>query len=380
MRHLHFTQSLEPLTGGGMGLSTVALHRHMMSLGVASTLCATYGQAPQCPADHVLEFRRIKPDFLYYSPEMRARGADLVAQADVVHGHGFYVGTNLVFGREARRQHKPLVYHCHGFFEPWILNRSRWKKHLVHWLFEDANFRHVRLWRALTEKEASQIRACGIRGPIVLAPVGIDPAMLAPPPDLDAPIDTPLVPNLVKSRRRALFISRLHPKKGLDLLVPAWASLGKTVADWELILAGPDEGGYAVTIDRLISAHGLSESVRRVGKVSAEAKVRLLHSADLFVLPSYSEGFPTSLLEAMACAAPVLATRECNFPEVTNSQAGWECDASVESVSAALRTALLADEAERKQRGLSGRKLVETRYTWPSVVTCLLEACETHCA
>ena len=126
MRHLHFTQSLEPLNGGGLGTSTLALHQELLARGVDSTLCSTFGEAPQATASGAFEFRRIKPDFLYYAPRLRKRSKDLVANAEVVHGHGLYVGTNYLFGSETRRQHKPLVYHVHGMFEPWILGRSRW--------------------------------------------------------------------------------------------------------------------------------------------------------------------------------------------------------------------------------------------------------------
>ena len=132
-----------------------------------------WSNAPNDIGGGIIEFRRSKPDFLYYSPELKNRVRELAADTDVLHGHGLYVGTNFSFGKEARRLDKPLVYHVHGFFEPWILNRSRWKKKLAHWLFENANFRHAKLWRALTPREANQIRACGITAPIVVAPNGL---------------------------------------------------------------------------------------------------------------------------------------------------------------------------------------------------------------
>ncbi len=380
MRHLHFTQALEPLNGGGMGLSTVALHRQFLGMGVNSMLCSTYGDAPQKPAPDVFEFRRIKPDFLYYAPALRERARELVASADIIHGHGLYVGTNYLMGTEARRQRRPLVYHTHGFLDPWILNRSRWKKRLVHWLFENANFQHARLWRALTAKEADQIRSQGIKGPIVVVPVGLHLADFDVPYRAGEEIQTPLVPHLKKERKfRAVFISRLHPKKGLDLLISAWAALAAERRDWELIIAGPDEGGYAATVDWFIEQNCLAASVRRVGKISHESKVKLLKSADLFVLPSYSEGFTTAILEAMAASAPVVATRECNFPELFQNGGGWDCDVHLNSVTEALRTALTASESERHQRGAAGRRLLERDYTWESVCRRLLEACKCHC-
>jgi len=380
MRHLHFTQSLEPLNGGGLGSSTLALHEQLLAMGVDSTLCSTFGAAPQATAPGAFEFRRIKPDFLYFAPGLRKRTKDLVAKAEVVHGHGLYVGTNYLFGAETRRQHKPLVYHVHGTFEPWILGRSRWKKRLVHWLFEDANFRQVRLWRALTPKEADQIRVCGCRGPIVVAPNGLALEPFSGSTELAATIETPLIPKLQKSSSRMLFLGRLHPKKGLDLLISAFARLKRFHGDWELVIAGPDEHGYGEKLHELAAIHDLRGGcVRFTGPVTGRVKTDLLRSADLFVLPSYSEGFPMSLLEAMACSIPVVATHSCNFPDISSCHAGWECEADSDSLTRALEMAFGAGELERVQRGKNGRRLVERHYTWPSIITTLLEACSAYC-
>lgn len=378
MRHLHFTQSLEPLQGGGLGTSTTALHSRFLVAGVDSRLCSTYGQTPQMPSETILEFRRCQPGFLYYSSELKNRVRELAADTDVLHGHGLYVGTNYLFGREARRQRKALVYHVHGFFEPWILNRSRWKKKLAHCLFENANFRHVALWRALTPREADQIRACGITGPIVVAPNGLTVEEFPAPEKKDEPIETPFIPSLAKTGRRALFLGRIHPKKGLDLLLSSWAALNGSSNGWELVIAGPDENGYLNEIKATARDLNLLDRIRFTGPVTGRTKIALLHSADLFVLPSYSEGFSVSLLEAMACKVPVVATRSCNFPDVTAQQAGWECECNCESVRGTLNEALREDDLARRQRGYNGYRLVGERYAWPTIVSTILHACETY--
>ncbi|MDX1951879.1 MAG: glycosyltransferase [Verrucomicrobiota bacterium] len=379
MRHLHFTQSLEPLNGGGLGSSTVSLHRQMRQQGIASVLCATHGGTAQNLAEGSFEFRRINPYFIYYSPEMRRRAPDLVKGADVVHGHGFYTGTNYVMGSEARKQRKPLVYHVHGMFEPYILSRSRWKKQIVHTLFENDNFRYVRLWRALTSKEADQIRGCGLTQPIVVAPNGISMATLEKPENMSQPIVTELVPELEKSRFRALFLGRIHPKKGLDMLVPAWSKLGGITKDWQLIIAGPDELGHMAEIRELVRSFGLEEQVLFTGAVKGETRLRLLHSADLFILPSYSEGFPMGVLEAAACSVPVVATSACNFPDLSAANAGWECEATADSLLQTLEKALKSEASERLSRGRNGHHLVKGKYTWESVVGTLTGACEEAC-
>ncbi len=314
MRHLHFTQSLEPLFGGGLGSSALALHCQMLSMNVESTLCSTHGDYPESRNERTYEFKRIKPDFLYLAPGLKSSGRAFVSSADVIHGHGLYVGTNYVFGIETRRQHKPTIYHVHGMFDPYILRRSRWKKQLVLWLFENANFRQVRLWRALTLKEADQIRGCGISAPIVVAPNGLN-ADEYPKPFMSAQVvRTPLISELSKERLRVLFLSRIHPKKGLDILLPAWAQLAERHKDWELVIAGPDENGYMAVVKQLAGQLGIANQVMFTGQVTGQAKIELLYSADLFVLPSYSEGLPVSLLEAMACEVPVVCNHRMQLP------------------------------------------------------------------
>jgi glycosyltransferase involved in cell wall biosynthesis len=379
VRHLHFTQSLEPLQGGGLGTSTVALHRQMLALGLDSQLCATFTGAPQRPVERTFEFKRVGPGFLYVAPQLIGRADELVKQHDIVHGHGLYVGPNQAFGQAARRQGKPLVYHVHGMFEPYILGRSRWKKQLAHWLFENANFRHACLWRALTHKEATQIRACGIQAPIVVAANGLNLEDFAKPKESTRAPREVSIPQPKKDKFRLLFLGRIHPKKGLDLLLAAWDRLRRFHKQWELIVAGPDEDGYLATLQKMAGDLGVGSEVRFTGAVTGQTKVALLRSADLFVLPSYSEGFSMSLLEAMACSIPVIATIACNFPEISQRQAGWECDPCLSSVTQVLETGMHVDSLERCQRGRNGRCLVEENYTWPPIIKRLLEACQTHC-
>ena len=351
----------------------------MERAGLTSTLCATYGAAPRRPGHGIEEYRRVGPGFLYYSPAMLEAAPALVRGCDVTHGHGLYVGPNLIFGREARRQRKSLVYHVHGMFEPYILKRSRWKKRLVQWMFEDRNIQTVRFWRALTSTEADQIVATGARQPIAVIPNGLDVADFSRPADPDRPIQTPLIERLVKRSRRLLFLSRIHPKKGLMLLLPAWAKACPRSADWELVIAGPDEGGHLQEVRARAAELGIGDRVIFTGLVQGEEKVRLLHSADLFVLPSFSEGLPMSVLEALACDVPVIATHESNVGDLMSEGAGWECRAEVDSLAAALASALVATDSERAERGSTGRRVVATRYGWPSVVNELERACAAYC-
>ena len=357
-------------------------------------------------ATRAADFDRTWPDVIqgvrkgsakaYYAPELKRLAAEAVEQAEWFHGHGLYVWTNMWLGGEARKRGKPLVYHPHGFFDPWILRRSPGKKRLAHWLFEDKNIEHVRWWRALSNKEAEQIRAVvGDRAVVHVIPNGVDLD------EVDA-IDTARVAGgelkvkgndgeagtsdsqlftsygaWTRRRRpkRLLFLSRIHAKKGLDMLVPAWGKLSKEFPDWELLIVGPDEGGYQATVEKVIAESGCSETCWIHPAVSGAEKHALLRTADLFVLPSHSEGFPMAVLEAAAHRIPVVQTDECNFPELTAAGGAWECRPERDAVENTLRKALTADDAERAERGLRGRDLVEKSYSWERLAATVIELC-----
>jgi glycosyltransferase involved in cell wall biosynthesis len=357
----------------------------------------------------VIQGVRKGPAKAYYAPELKQLAAEAVSQAEWFHGHGLYVWTNMWLGGEARRRGKPLVYHPHGFFDPWILRRSPGKKRLAHWLFEDANINHVRWWRALSNKEAEQIRAVvGTRAVVHVIPNGIDidevdaldahevkgerlkvkgndgertqtkrlKAESARRREAEPRANQQTLAWMKRKRpKRLLFLSRIHAKKGLDLLVPAWGKLTKEFPDWELLIVGPDEGGYQATVEKIIADCGCGDTCWIHPAVSGAEKHALLRTADLFVLPSYSEGFPMAVLEAAAHRIPVVQTDECNFPELTAAGGAWECRPEPKAVETTLRTALIAEGAERAERGLRGRELVERSYCWDQIAGAVFEAC-----
>jgi glycosyltransferase involved in cell wall biosynthesis len=372
--HLHFVQSIEPLHGGGLGRAALGLHEAFRAAGTDSLLVTTCGATPQTPGKPgISEFHRLGPAKLYYARGLQRDACALVADDAILHAHGFYVATNWILGREARRRNRPIVSHVHGFFEPWILARSRTRKRVARALFEDANARQTALWRALTDTEADQIRARGIRGPIVVAPNGVDLASDAEEAAIAQSRFT------APSRKRLVFLGRLHPKKGLDLLVPAWARHRSAARDWELIVAGPDELGYRATVEALAAGCGVQDSVVFTGTVREADKIALLRSADAFILPSRSEGFSVAVLEAMACRVPVAATRACNFPNLAVDGGGWLCDTTLGSVADVIGRVLASSDEERRDRGLAARRLVEQRYGWPRIARTILDACAAHC-
>ena len=174
-----------------------------------------------------------------------------------------------------------------------------------------------------------------------------------------------------------LFLGRIHPKKGLMDLVKAWAAIQKSEVSsqksevggqprWRVVVAGGDEGGHLQELKVEIGKLKLESCFEFIGPVEGAAKWEAYRSADIFVLPTYSENFGIVVAEALACGVPVIPTRGTPWEDLQTHRCGWWCETGAEPLAAALREALGRTDAERRAMGARGRELVETKYTWPA--------------
>ena len=366
MQTLAVTQSIDPVKGGGLGMAVCDLHRAMAHVcDEDTTVIGIDGDHLQSDDKfRVRSFPGVGPAGAYYNPQLGGAVEEETAKADVVHLHGFYTYPMLRGWRAAKRHGKPVVRHAHGILEPWILQRSRLKKAIAHFVFEDDAFAGTSLWRALTTAEADQIRKNGGKGEIVVVPTGIDLG----------PIDA--APCKKAERKTLIFLSRLHKKKGLDLLLPAWQRIQPRFPEWKLAIGGKEEDGTGQWAADFVKANGLTDSVDVIGPIPQGGKFDFIKSGSAFILPSYSEGFSMGILEAMACELPVICTDACHFPEAATQGGGWECEVSVDSVADALGALMSCNDAELADRGRSARRLAQENYTWDKLAGDLHNACE----
>ncbi len=173
------------------------------------------------------------------------------------------------------------------------------------------------------------------------------------------------------SPRRALFVGRLHPVKGLDLLIDAWARVRPP--DWHLDLAGPDEGGYRAVLEKQIGALGLQDSVRILGSVAGEGKTAAFGAASLFILPSYSESFGMVVAEAFSFGLPVLTTTAVPWPQIEEKACGWRAAAEIAPFVQALGRALAMPAQCLVEMGRRGHDLVEDELSWDRIAKRFVE-------
>lgn len=283
-----------------------------------------------------------------------------VRAAAVVHLHGLWQGHTRRGAAEARRRRIPYLITAHGMAEPWALRQKAWKKRAYLAAVEGKNLQRADCLHALSRPEIGHLRALAPRATVCFVPNGVE---LAPFDDL--PPRSRLesdYPNLT-GKFVLLFLARLHKKKGLDLLIEALAHLGNGHPDLHLLVAGNDDGARGPFLERAKEL-GLESRITLPGHVAGERARCVWGAADAFILPSYSEGFSMSVLEALAARRPAIITTACHFPELAAAHAGIVVEPTIRSVEVGIRDLLERSAAERAALGTRGRSLVEGAYTW----------------
>ena len=253
--------------------------------------------------------------------------------ADIVHVHGLWTIPGTVACRSARRHAKPYIITLHGMLALWSLKRSRRKKRVYAALFENRNLENAAALHFLNDSERDEAKLFGASTRSFVIPNAVDLEGFTDLPTRQA-LDH-VIPQ-AQGKTVVLFLGRLHKKKGLDTLIPAFAQASARSPDLHLLIAGPDEGGYRARVEGWVGDHNLNESVTFLGSVHGDDKKTLWGGADIFVLPSHEEGDSMAVKEAMAARLPVVVTRQCRIPQVETRGAGLVVDPTPESVADAL--------------------------------------------
>lgn len=282
-------------------------------------------------------------------------------QLDVIHDNGLWMSNNRASAMTASRLSIPLILSPHGMLEPWALKYHWWKKKPVWWHWQKATVAGAALLHATAPQEADNLRALGFNNPIAIIPNGVD-------------LPLQVAAHQPAAQKTALFLSRVHPIKGITNLVDAWQQLRPQ--GWKLVIAGPDEGGHGAVIQQKILAAGLAGQIELVGPVEGAVKADLFANASVFVLPTFSENFGIVVAEALAAGVPVITTKGAPWAELEQHQCGWWVDIGVEPLVLALEQAIKLTDEDRRSMGQRGRALVAEKYSWEKIAQDMLSAYE----
>jgi glycosyltransferase involved in cell wall biosynthesis len=310
---------------------------------------------PHAGVEHVVHPKSLLLRPLWGSAGLRRALRAEAASADVLHSHGLWLLPNLYPARAVRGTRCRLVTSPRGTLSAVALGFSRRTKQAMWAMAQRAALEASDCLHATSIAEQEEILASGIRRPVAVIPNGVE-----------IPDERPAGARAAGRLRRLLFLGRIHPKKGLDELVPVWRQLESEFADWQLVIVGPGEGSHLDEIRELARASGCRRVEFRP-PAHGDEKSRLFWSADLFVLPTRNENFGMAVAEALAHGLPVVTTRGAPWSGLESNGAGWWIPLDRDALGAALREAMSLAPDALAQKGAAGRAWMRQAFAWDKV-------------
>lgn len=282
----------------------------------------------------------------------KSQAAEILESADVLHLHAPWLLSNIQFAAAARAMEVPYILTLHGMLDDWSVSQKRAKKRLAMWLYARDLLERAARVHCTAQAELDQARKWFPNGRGVVAPLifDLEPFGHLPGPELARES----FPILKTDRPRLLFLSRVHPKKGVELLIDALRHLAERQIRPVLLIAGPGEPRYIEELKARVASAGLQDSIQFIGSVQGKAKVSLYQACDLLVLPSSQENFGLVLAESMACGTPIMTTKGVDPWEEFAQAGAFIVEQDSQAIAQSLQTAL-ADRSALKQRGQRGR-------------------------
>jgi len=289
-------------------------------------------------------------------PGLRGRARE----SDIVHNHSLWAFMNLVCGWVVPGHKARLVVSPRGSISEWAMDHSTTLKSAV-WPIQKRALQKASLIHATAPSELADVRRLGFRNPVVLTPNGIDVPTAGP--------------RHARERRTLLFLGRVHPKKGIDTLLRAWARLEQQHPQWDVKIVGTGPPEYLSELQRLTTELNLAR-VTFPGPVYGSDKDATFRDADLFVLPTHSENFGLAVAEALAVGCPAIVTHGAPWEGLERNRCGWWTRDSVDAVEDALADALGRPPTELVKMGERGRDWMQREFSWSTIGEQMAEAYE----
>ena len=355
-----FTSSIDK-TGGGPSRSVPILAKGIAENGCDVTLMT--GESDQMN-DHLIEGTNVK--LINFNKGCSFKELErllLEGHYDFVHAQGIWVRIYNRIAKICRKHNIPYVMTPRGALEPWCLKQKALKKKLALMLYQKKDLQKAAAILTTADMEAKHLRELGIKAPLAVIPNGIDVSEYQ-----CRPADC-----LSSVKKQIVFLSRIHQKKGIEILINVWEKMRFDFPDWNVVIAGNGEEEYIQQLKSMITSKKLQDCVEIIPPVFGKDKHKLYCESSLFVLPTYSENFGMVVAEALACGVPVVTTNGTPWQELNDEKIGWCVDLSEENIENAIRDALSLPAEKLFAMGQKGSKHINNNYLYTSVAKKNLE-------
>jgi poly(glycerol-phosphate) alpha-glucosyltransferase len=306
-----------------------------------------------------------------YMPDLVRELEDYIPQ--IIHVHGIWAYPLIAAHQYARSHGVYRILSPHGMLDGWALDQSKWLKKVAGWAYQNRGLRSVDCIHALCEAEVEEIRRFGLHSPICVIPNGVEIVKMNLANDYSHPS---WIRDIAGNKNVLLFLSRIHPKKGLANLLHAWQLVMKdstsSIDEWILLIVGNDETGHMQELEQLKEQLGLQSRVFFLGPQYGREKAAIFSRADAFILPSLSEGMPAVVLEAWSYALPALITPQCNLQEGFEAGAAIKIEPDPDEIATVLKKFFVLPRSQREKIGRAGLSLVERHFDWRVTVQKML--------
>ena len=300
-----------------------------------------------------------------------------IGLCDVMHIHGLWGGLLHKAAVFARQNNIPVVWSTHGMTAPWSMQHKWWKKIPAWWLYQKWDLKRAAAIHCTTEQEVEWNNALGFKNCFV-APLGTHlPPSRSPAPTHDSSYPAPTHDS--NYTHTLLFVGRIYPVKGLVNLIHAWSLVQDSTGPqihWKLRIVGPDQAGHLACLKSEVRSLNLESSVEFPGPKYGEELSQEYDNCDCLVLPSFTENFGVTVVDAMAHGKPCIASTFTPWRELNDRGCGWWVSNVPESLAAAIREMISLSNARRHDMGERGRKLVDERYAWDAVIKSMVAGYE----
>jgi glycosyltransferase involved in cell wall biosynthesis len=275
---------------------------------------------------------------------------------DIVHVNGIWNYENSLFQKAAQKLNIKVILSPHGMLEPYILNRNPLKKKLALFLYQNQSLKKADAIHTTALSELDQIQKLGYFNPSVVIPNGIDTSVI--------PQKKWKIKGDIKTKN-LLFLSRVHPKKGIDVLIKSVSKLeDKNIM---ITIAGNGEEAYINELKNLAKYYNVKEKFNFIGPMYGKEKWELYCKSDLFILPTHSENFGIVVAEALHIGLPVITTKGTPWKELQTNNCGWWIDLSVLNLADTLKEVIGLDKEALSKMGKNGMGLIQEKYTIQNV-------------